>query len=379
MTTTGTAPATATFDLADDARWAAWRAVAPPAPADEAALDDELSAPTADTTAALAHCPGDVLVLGAGGKMGPTLARMARRALDALPDDEGRRRRVIAVSRFASPGSREAAARLHDAGVETVACDLSDRAAVAALPDAANVVFMAGQKFGTTSAPGDTWMMNTVVPAFCAERYRESRVVAFSTGNVYALTPVGRGGSRESDAPAPVGEYAASCLGRERVLEHYSAKYGTPLAIVRLNYAVDLRYGVLTDVALRVWRGEPVDVTMGWVNVIWQRDACDLALRCLAHATGGADGPFVVNLTGAELLPVRALAERFGALLDRAPVIVGHEAPDALLSDTHRMTDALGAPATPLWRTILWTAAWIRAGGRLLGKPTKFEVRSGRF
>ena len=168
MTTTGPATATVKLDLADDARWAGWRAAAPPAPADEAALDDELSAPTADTTTALARCPGDVLVLGAGGKMGPTLARMARRALDALPDDESRRRRVIAVSRFASPGSREAAVRLHDAGVETVACDLSDRAAVATLPAAANVAFMAGQKFGTTSAPGDTWMMNTVVPAFCA-------------------------------------------------------------------------------------------------------------------------------------------------------------------------------------------------------------------
>jgi len=238
---------------------------------------------------------------------------------------------------------------------------------------------MAGQKFGTTSAPGDTWMMNTVVPAFCAERYREARVVAFSTGNVYPLTPVAGGGSRESDAPAPVGEYAQSCLGRERVLEHYSAKHGTPLAVVRLNYAVDLRYGVLTDVALKVWRGEPVDVTMGWANVIWQRDACDLALRCLPRATGGADGAFVVNVTGAEVLSVRALAERFGKLLERDPVIVGQEARDALLSDTHRMRDTLGDATTPLWRTILWTADWIRAGGRLLGKPTKFEVRSGEF
>ncbi|HET7458178.1 MAG TPA: NAD(P)-dependent oxidoreductase [Gemmatimonadaceae bacterium] len=365
------------FDLGDDARWDEWRRAAPPAPPDEGALDDALSAPSAATIAALARCPGDVVVLGAGGKMGPTLARMVRRTLDALPDANARR--VVAVSRFASAGSRASAEGLNAAGIETVACDLSDARAVARdLPDAPNVFFMAGQKFGTAAAPGDTWMMNTVVPAYCADRYRDSRVVAFSTGNVYPLTPATRGGSRETDTPAPVGEYAASCLGRERVLEHFAARHGTRVALVRLNYAVDLRYGVLTDVALKVWRGEPVDVTMGWVNVIWQRDACDAAVACLPHAA--SPDAFVVNVTGAELLSVRDLATRFGTLLGRPPVIVGHEAPDALLSNTSLMSATFGdVPRTPLAQVMLWTASWIRAGGRLLGKPTKFEVRSGEF
>lgn len=365
------------FDLADDRAWAEWRALTPPAPADEAALDDHLSMPSFSNEATLEQCAGDVVVLGAGGKMGPTLARMVRRALDSARadgDDAPRQpRRVVAVSRFSS---REAEERLQAAGVETITCDLTDRDAVARLPDAPNVLYMAGQKFGTTGAPGDTWVMNTVVPAICADRYRGSRIVAFSTGNVYPLTPVARGGSRETDAPAPVGEYAASCLGRERVLAWHSARHGTPVAIVRLNYAVDLRYGVLTDIALKVWRGEPVDVTMGWVNVIWQGDANRLAIDCLALA---AAPPFVVNVTGAQALPVRALAERFGKLLGRDPVIVGTEAPDALLSNTDRMRGTLGDATSPVWWMMHWTADWVRAGGRLLGKPTKFEERTGKF
>jgi len=370
--------------LGDDAQWAEWRALTPALPPDEAALDDLLSMPSLGTEATLAACPGDVVVLGAGGKMGPTLARMVRRALDAVPDpataEAGappavptRCRRVFAVSRFSAPGAEAA---LRAVGVETVSCDLTDRDAVARLPDAANVIYMAGQKFGTSDAPGDTWVMNTVVPAICAERYRGSRIVAFSTGNVYPLTPVERGGAREGDPPAPVGEYAASCLGRERVFEHYAARYGTRVAIVRLNYAVDLRYGVLTDVALKVWHGEPVDVTMGYVNVIWQGDANRLAIDCLAHA---ASPPFVVNVAGARTLSVRAVAERFGTLLGRDPVIVGEEAPDALLSNTARMCEVLGEATSPEWWMMLRTADWVRGGGRLLGKPTKFERRDGSF
>ena len=373
----------AASDLGDDAQWAEWRALTPAIAADEEALDDLLSMPSLGTEATLTECPGDVLVLGAGGKMGPTLARMARRALDAVPDAETgggtpppvptRCRRVIAVSRFSSSGAE---AGLRAVGVETVACDLTDRDAVARLPDAANVIFMAGQKFGTSAAPGDTWVMNTVVPAICADRYRDSRIVAFSTGNVYPLTPADGGGSREDDPPAPVGEYAASCLGRERVFEHYAARHATRVAIVRLNYAVDLRYGVLTDVALRVWRGEPVDVTMGLVNVIWQGDANRLAIDCLAHA---ASPPFVVNVAGARTLSVRAVAERFGKLLGRDPAIVGAEAPDALLADTTRMCEVLGEATSPVWWMMLRTADWIRGGGRLLGKPTKFERRDGSY
>ena len=332
----------------------------------DAELDDLLSTPRAETRAALECCPGDVIILGAGGKMGPTLARMVRRAASDS-------RRVIAVSRWSSPHAERA---LNDAGVETLGCDLLDRAAVGALPDAPNVVFMAGQKFGTTGAPAMTWGMNTVVPAICAERYQSSRIVAFSTGNVYALTPVDAGGSRETDPPAPVGEYAASCLGRERVFELYAERAGARVAIVRLNYAIDLRYGVLVDIALRVWRGEPVPVDMGYVNVIWQGDANRIAIECLARA---ASPPFVVNVTGAATLSVRTLAQRFGARFDKSVTFSGSERPDALLSNTARMQASFAAPDTSLDEMIDRVAAWIEHDGPLLGKPTKFEARDGNF
>jgi nucleoside-diphosphate-sugar epimerase len=307
--------------------------------------------------------------------MGPSLARMLRRAADAVGDG----RRVLAVSRW----SDAAAERwLNEAGVATLRCDLLDRAGVAALPDAPNVVFMAGQKFGTTEAPHRTWAMNTIVPTLCAERYAGARTVAFSTGNVYALSPAGgpAGGvprmSQESDALAPVGEYAASCVGRERVFEHFSATRGTPVATVRLNYAVDLRYGVLVDLARRVWAGAPVDVTMGYVNVIWQGDANALAIAALPHA---AAPPFVVNVTGPLRLAVREVAHDLGSLLGRTPVITGTEAPDALLSDTARMRTELGEVTVDYWTLVSWVADWVKRGGRVLGKPTGFEVRDGRF
>ncbi|MFL5578771.1 MAG: NAD-dependent epimerase/dehydratase family protein [Gemmatimonadaceae bacterium] len=340
-------------------------------------LHERLSRPTPAAVDALRRCPGDVIVLGAGGKMGPSLATMLRRAADEVATRDGppgaRRRRVLAVSRWSSAA---AAAHLEAEGVEVVAADLADRDAVDHLPDAPNVIFMAGQKFGTQGAPSATWAMNVVVPAYCADRYRDSRIVAFSTGNVYPLLPAAGGGARETDAPAPVGEYAASCLGRERVFEHWSNTRGTRVAIVRLNYAVDLRYGVLVDVALKVWRGEPVDVTNGYVNVIWQGDANALAIACLPHA---ATPPFVVNVTGPELLRVRDVARELGRLLGRAPTIVGDEAPDALLSRTDRMRDTLGPASVPAATLLEWVAEWVRAGNPLLGKPTKFERRDGKF
>lgn len=329
-------------------------------------LDDLLSTPRPETIAALDACPGDIIVLGAGGKMGPTLARMAARARR-----DGRR--VIAVSRWSS---RDAERSLNDAGVETIRCDLLDPDAVTQLPDAPNVIFMAGQKFGTSDAPAMTWAMNTVVPANCAHRYRDSRIVAFSTGNVYPLTPVERGGSREDDALGPVGEYAASCVGRERIFELYATQHDTRVAIFRLNYAIALRYGVLVDIALRVYRGDPVPVEMGYVNVIWQGDANRIALECLPHASSP---PFVVNVTGTETLSVRALAEWFGERFGRPVQLTGTERPDALLSNTSRMHQTFAAPEVPLGQMREWVAQWIEHDGSLLGKATKFEARDGRF
>ena len=334
------------------------------------ALDRLLSEPTDAAVAALRASPGDVVVLGAGGKMGPTLARLVRRCVDERGAGE---RRVLAVSRFGDAAAERA---LRDWGVEPVRCDLADAASVRALPDAPNVIFMAGQKFGTTGAPAATWAMNVLVPAHCAERYAGARIVAFSTGNVYPLSPVASGGSREGDALAPVGEYAASCVGRERMFEWHASRAGTRVAIVRLNYAVALRYGVLTDLAVRVWAGEPIDVTMGWVNVIWQGDANAIAVASLAHA---AAPPFVVNVTGGAALRVRDVATRLGALLGRTPVFAGQEADDALLSDTTRMRETIGVETVSVEDMMAWTAAWVRDGRPLLGKPTKFERRDGAF
>jgi nucleoside-diphosphate-sugar epimerase len=332
----------------------------------EAELDDLLSAPRPETVAALETCPGDIVVLGAGGKMGPTLARMAARAANGS-------RRVIAVSRWSSLSAESA---LREVGVETVRCDLLDRDSVARLPHAPNVIFMAGQKFGTTGAPAVTWGMNTLVPANCAEHYRGSRIVAFSTGNVYPLTPVASGGSREADALGPIGEYAASCVGRERMFELYSERYGTRVAIVRLNYAIDLRYGVLVDIALRVKRNEAVPLSMGYVNVIWQGDANRMALEALAHAN---TPPFVVNVTGVEQLSVRSVAQWFGQRLGKTTCFSGEERQDALLSDTSRMQATFGQPEMTVPELLERVAGWVESDSPLLGKPTKFEARDGNF
>ena len=332
----------------------------------EEELDDLLSTPRTDTEIALEVCPGDIVILGAGGKMGPTLARMAARAAR-----DGRR--IIAVSRWSSA---EAERSLNDFGIETIKCDLLDRDAVGRLPDAPNVVFMAGQKFGTSGAPAMTWGMNTVVPATCAERYHGARIVAFSTGNVYPLTPVSLGGSREQDPLGPVGEYAASCVGRERVFELFSERNQTLVAIVRLNYAIDLRYGVLVDIATKVKNGEPVAVDMGYVNVIWQGDANRIALEALARA---AIPPLVINVTGTERLSVRTLADRFAKRFGVEAKFSGVEKTDALLSNTARMRSMFQPPETSVETMIDLVTDWVEAGGPLLGKPTKFEARDGKF
>ena len=333
-------------------------------------LEDRLSEPTPGVMETLRNVSGDVIVLGAGGKMGPTLARMARRALDELGH---KARRVIAVSRFSSAA---AAADLERHGVQVIACDLMDRAAVQALPDAANIIFMAGQKFGTENAPELTWVMNTVVPGIVAERYAGSRIVVFSTACVYPFAPVAGPGSREEDPLGPPGDYANSCVGRERVFSYFAKKLGTRALMYRLSYAIDLRYGVLADVALKVAAGSPVSVASGWVNVIWQGDANARAIQCLSRA---ASPPIALNVTGMERASIRSLAQRFGELLGRAPVITGVESPTGWLFDPSRSYKWFGPPAVSLEEMIAATAQWVLEGGATLGKPTHFEVRDGRF
>jgi nucleoside-diphosphate-sugar epimerase len=283
-------------------------------------------------------------------------------------------RRVIAVSRWTSA---DAAADLRAHGVETIRADLLDLRALAALPDTQNVVFMAGQKFGTSGNPATTWAMNAAVPAFAAERYAGARTVVFSTGNVYPLTPPVRGGSREADEPAPVGEYANSCLARERLFSAAAARHGTLVSILRLNYAHDLRYGVLTDLAVRLKQGMPVNLAMGYVNVIWQGDANALALAALARAA--APEPYVVNIAGAETLRVADLARALAARLGVEPRFEGAEAPDALLSNSSRMRELLPDSLLPVDTLLDWVSDWVAREGRLLGKPTAFEKRDGRF
>jgi nucleoside-diphosphate-sugar epimerase len=339
------------------------------APRDVAELEERLSRPDDGVVEALRRSPGDVLVLGAGGKMGPSLARMLRRAADHL----GGGRRVLAASRFGDDGVERA---LRESGVETIRCDLLDHDAVRRLPDAANVFHLAGQKFGTSAAPAATWGANVVLPTYAVERYHGARLVVLSTGNVYPLVPSGGAGADEATPPAPVGEYAMSCLARERIVEFFSMRHGTSAVVVRLNYAVDLRYGVLVDVARKVRDGLPVDVTMGWANVIWQGDANRRIARALAHAERP---PLVLNLTGLEVVSIRDAAERFGRRFGRAPYIVGREAPDALLSDARRAAALFGPPSVPLDRLVDWVGDWIERGGALLEKPTHYEERSGKF
>jgi nucleoside-diphosphate-sugar epimerase len=313
--------------------------------------------------------PGDIMLLGVAGKMGPSLARMAKRASEAA----GTPRRVIGVSRF-----RDAAARaeLEQQGVETITCDLLDAAAVAALPEAPNIVYMAGMKFGATGQEPLTWAMNAWLPAIICQRYPRSRIAAFSTGNVYGLVPVAGPGSRETDTPQPAGEYAMSCLGRERMFEYFAQAQGTPVSLIRLNYACDLRYGVLVDVARKVWAGEPVDVCMGWFNTIWQGDANALSLLSLEKAAAPA---WKFNLTGPAKLSVRAAAETFARLFRKPVQIAGSEAPDALLSDATVSIQQLDRLRVTEETLIEWVAHWIQEGGALLNKPTHFESRDGKF
>jgi nucleoside-diphosphate-sugar epimerase len=336
--------------------------------ATESQLDELLSEPTAALVETMRRTPGDFALLGAAGKMGPTLARMVRRASDLA----GTQRRVIAVSRFSS-GSH---AEFTDHGIEAVACDLLDRAAVERLPDAANVVFMAGRKFGSTGDEATTWAMNAYLPALVCQRYAKSRIVAFSTGNVYGLVARATGGSCERDTPCPVGEYAMSALGRERMFEYFSRALGIPLAIIRLNYACEVRYGVLVDLAQKICAGESIDLGISWFNVIWQRDANEMTLRAFEHV---ATPPRVFNVTGAEILSVRAVCDRLAERLNRPVRYIGAPTDTALLSNAHESFELLGKPTVSSEQMIDWVADWVARGGRNLGKPTHFESRDGKF
>lgn len=332
-------------------------------------LEDLLSEPSDATVETMASLDGDIVILGVGGKMGPTLARMAKRASDRA----GKARRVIGVSRFSSRGLRD---QLHECGVETHPCDLLDPSAYATLPEAANVVFMAGMKFGSTGNESLTWAMNVFVPALVSQRYRASRIAAFSTGNVYGLSHIARGGSVESDEPNPVGEYAITCLGRERIFEYFSGTYDIPTSIIRLNYATELRYGVLVDVAQLVHAGKPISLSMGHLNAIWQGDASAMSLQTLAYASSP---PFVINIGGPELLSVRRIAEQFGDLMARHVNFTDAESPDALLTNAQKSFYLFGYPRVASAQLVRWIADWVMRGGASLSKPTHFESRVGRY
>jgi nucleoside-diphosphate-sugar epimerase len=332
-------------------------------------LENGLSVPTAADVAAVSKLQGDILILGAAGKMGPSLAKLARRSIEQA----GINKRVIAVARFSDPQIR---ADFEEAGIETITCDLLKPGALASLPDVENVIFMAARKFGTSGSEHLTWAMNTFLPGLVAERYRQSRIVAFSTGNVYGLQPISGGGATESTQVAPVGEYAQSAFGRERMFEYGSSQWKTPVALLRLNYAIELRYGVLVDIALKVFNHEAVDLRMGYVNVIWQRDANSQCLRAFPHCQSP---PLLLNITGPETLSVRDIAKEFGRRFGIQPSFSGKESDFAILSNVTKSTALFGPPSVRPDQLIDWIAHWIANHGTLLNKPTHFEVQDGKF
>jgi len=330
-------------------------------------LDDFLSTPSPALIKDLAAIDGDILILGVAGKMGPTLARMAR---NAAPE-----KRILGVARFSEQGVRE---RLEGWGIETQLVDLLDAKQVQALPRMKNVIYMAGMKFGATDNQPLTWATNVHAAAITAETFSRSRIVAFSTGNIYPLVDLrqARQGADEKTSPQPMGEYAQSCLGRERMFQYFSSRLATPGRIFRLNYALELRYGVLFDLAQRIARGDPIDISMGHVNVIWQGDANDQALRLLRHCT---EPTTPINVTGPQTLSIRWLAQELANRLDINPQIVGAEASTALLSDSSQCVELLGSPRVPLDAMLDWVADWVAQGQVSFNKPTKYEVRDGKF
>jgi hypothetical protein len=336
----------------------------------ESELEELLSRPDEETASTMAALDGDLLILGVGGKMGPSLARLARRAIDQA----GVKKRVFAVARFTN---NILPSELAAHGIETIACDLLDRSALDKLPNIPNVIFMAARKFGTSGEEHLTWAMNTYLPGLIAERYRNSRIVTFSTGNVYPLLPLKDGGAVETTSVSPVGEYAQSALGRERMFEYGSMRWRTPVVILRLNYAVELRYGVLLDIGRAVFERRAIDLCMPRVNVIWQRDANSWCLRSFAHCQSP---PLVLNITGPETLSVRELALEFGQHFGVEPTFVSStEGSTALLSDVSKAQRLFGSPTVRPKQMVEWIANWIRDGGAVLNKPTHFQTRDGKF
>jgi len=335
----------------------------------EAELEDLLSTPTAEDVAFFSRLEGDLVIVGMGGKIGPCLAWRAGRAVQAA----GAKIRVMGTAVHCENLD---ANRMKAAGVKLLCVNLLEPADFATLPEAPNLIFMAGRKFGSTGRESLTWAMNVYVPALIAERYRNSRIVAFSSGNIYPFLPVNSGGATEETAPAPLGDYAQSVLGRERIFEYFSARHGTPVTLLRLNYAAELRYGVLVDIASRVFEGRSVDVAASAANVIWQGDVNSIALRSLAHCQSP---PFILNLTGPETLSIRGVARRFGEIFGKEPIFEGQESRTALVNNAARCFRLFGYPSVSVEQMIEWIAHWIKIGGASLGKPTHFETRDGKF
>jgi nucleoside-diphosphate-sugar epimerase len=332
-------------------------------------LEQDLLKPSDALIADMRTLKGDIMLLGVAGKMGPSMARLARQAADSA----GVKRRIIGVSRFSEP---ETQAQLEADGIETHAADLLDEDHLAGLPDAPNIIYLAGTKFGTTGKEAFTWAMNSYLPGRVAERFKNSRIVAFSTGNVYPFSPVANGGVSEDQPTGPVGEYGQSCLGRERVFQYFSTRYNIPTLIYRLNYAIDLRYGVLLEVAKAVAEQKPIDLTTGFVNVIWQGDANEIAIRSLLHCEVPAK---ILNVTGPETVSIKWLAEQFGLHFGKTPMFLNEVQPTALLSNASLSHQLFGYPRVTLRQMIELTVAWLKQGGKTLNKPTHFQERHGKF